>query len=232
METISLKDRRSGKKHIAFFDLDGTIIGANSGKELIRYAYKKGFITWIDVTKGLYLSLLYRFDFKDTAKIINSMVGWLKGVSEPDLETLSREIFKDHLIKSIRPEIVEEIRFHKNDGGMVVLLSSAIMPVCRLIADHLEMDDVICSTLEARNGFYTGNPEGSLCFGKEKIVRVTEFCNKNNINPAHSWYYGDSIADLPVLSSVGNPVCVNPDKKLLKAAAERGWKILSLKRGR
>jgi putative phosphoserine phosphatase/1-acylglycerol-3-phosphate O-acyltransferase len=230
METISSKDRNPGINYIAFFDLDGTIICSNSGKALILYAYKRGLITWKDIAKGMYLSFLYRFEFKDTAKIINSIVGWLKGVSESDLAALSEEIFKDHLKKSIRPEIVEQIRLHKKDGGMVVVLSSAIMPVCKAVADHLEMDDVICSTLETRNGIFTGNPDGSLCFGKEKVARLTEFCIKHNIKPCDSWYYGDSIDDLPVLSSVGNPVCVNPDKKLLKAARKRGWKVLSLEK--
>jgi putative phosphoserine phosphatase/1-acylglycerol-3-phosphate O-acyltransferase len=228
MVTISSKDRNSGIKYIAFFDLDGTIISANSGKVLILSAYRKGLITWLDVIKGIYLSVLYRFDFMDTLKIINSMVGWLKGVSESGLSALSQEISREHLINTIRPEIVEEIRLHKKEGGMVVILSSAIMPVCKAISDYLEMDEIICSTLETTSGIFTGNPEGSLCFGKEKVARLTEFCNKNNINPCHSWYYGDSIADLPVLSSVGNPVCVNPDKKLLKTARKRGWRILSL----
>lgn len=229
METISSKDN-SGKKYIAFFDLDGTLISANSGKELILCAYKKGFITWPHLLRGIYLSLLYRFDFKDTDKIINSMLGWLKGVSVSGLIALADEIFRDHLIKSIRPEVVEKIIFHKKDGGMVVILSSAIMPVCKAIADHLEMDDVICSALETRNGIFTGNPEGSLCFGKEKVTRLTEFCKKNNISPCNSWYYGDSTDDLPVLSIVGHPVCVNPDKKLLSAAIKRGWPVLSLEK--
>lgn len=226
METISLKDRNSGNNYIAFFDLDGTIIRANSGKELILYAHKKGFVTLLDLIKGIYLSLLYRFNVRDTVKIINSMVSWLKGVPESGLISLSEEICRDRLIKSISPEIEEEIRFHKKNGGMVVILSSAIMPVCKVIADHLLMDDVICSVLETRNGTFTGKPEGSLCFGEEKVARLTEFCDKNNTAPCHSWYYGDSIADLQVLTFVGIPVCVNPDKKLLKASKKRGWKVI------
>jgi len=228
METISSKDRNSGISYIAFFDLDGTIIGANSGKELILHAHRKGFISWADLLKGVYLSLLYKFEFKDTIFIINSMVGWLKGVSESALIGLAQEMVVNKLINNIRPEVVEEIRFHKKAGGVVVILSSAIMPVCKAIADHLEMDDVICSALESRNGILTGNAEGSLCFGDEKVIRLKEYCKKNNINPCHSWYYGDSMADLPILSYVENPVCVNPDKKLLKAAKNKDWKVLSL----
>jgi putative phosphoserine phosphatase/1-acylglycerol-3-phosphate O-acyltransferase len=230
MEIISSKGRNSGKRYAAFFDLDGTIIGANSGKAMILLAYKKGFISWIDIIKGLYLSFLYRFAVKDTVKIINSMVGWLKGVPETGLRNLSEELFKNHLIKSVYPEIVQEIMFHKKEGGMVVILSSAIMPVCREIANHLEINEIICSTLETKDGMLTGNPEGKLCFGTEKVIRLIEFCSENSMNPEQSWYYGDSIADLPVLSSVGYPVCVNPDKKLLKAAGKRGWKILTSSR--
>ena len=196
METISSKDN-SGKKYIAFFDLDGTLISANSGKELILYAYKKGFITWPDLLRGIYLSLLYRFEFKDTDKIINSMLGWLKGVSVTGLIALAEEIFRDSLMKSIRPEVVDRIVSHKKDGGMVVILSSAIVPVCRAIADHLEMDDVICSTLETGMVFL---PEilKDLLFRERESYKIEEFCKNNNINPCHSWYYGDSTDDLPV----------------------------------
>jgi phosphoserine phosphatase len=53
------------------------------------------------------------------------------------------------------------------------------------------------------------------------------YCKKNNCSPLNSWYYCDSISDLPALEIVGNPVCVNPDRKLKKTAIKRGWKILS-----
>jgi HAD superfamily hydrolase (TIGR01490 family) len=226
METIFSQSNNSGESYIAFFDLDGTIINANSGKASIMWSYKKGLMTRLDILRGLYQAILFRYGLKSTAKIINSMVGWLKGVSESALVNMSEEIFKDQLIKAIRPELVEKIRYHKNNGGMVVILSSALMPVCRAVADYLEMDDVICSVLETRDGILTGNTVGSICFGKEKAIRLNKFCHSHNINPLNSWYYGDSADDLQTLGCVGNPVCVNPDKKLLKAAKQRNWEIL------
>jgi len=88
------------------------------------------------------------------------------------------------------------------------------------------MDDIICSDIEVKNGYLTGRPRGRLCFGEEKKSRLREYCEKNNTKTSDAWYYGDSISDLPALSSVGNPLCVNPDKKLKKAAHKRGWKTL------
>jgi len=80
--------------------------------------------------------------------------------------------------------------------------------------------------LSQKMEFLQGNLKDRSVSGKKKVARLNEFCNKNNIDPYNSWYYGDSIADLHVLTSVGKPVCVNPDKKLLKAAGKRGWKVI------
>jgi phosphoserine phosphatase len=75
----------------------------------------------------------------------------------------------------------------------------------------------------------TGLPVGHLCFGEEKAVRLQEYCARKNSLQSDAWYYGDSISDLAALNIVGNPVCVNPDKKLKKTAIERNWKILNWK---
>ncbi|HUX56388.1 MAG TPA: HAD family phosphatase [Bacteroidales bacterium] len=226
METISSQDNTTGKNYIAFFDLDHTIISINSGKAFVKNAYKYGFMTGLHIITGLWLSILYKLNIKDPAKIIYTMVSWLKGVPEEQVKKLSSDVFRNYLLESIHPEILNEISYHKKNGARVVILSSSIQPLCLKVAEHLGIDDVICSDLEVNYGVYTGNTKGPICFGKEKIVRLKEYCNKNNINPIYSWYYGDDISDLLVLSSVGNPVCVNPDKKLRKAAYKKGWKIL------
>lgn len=38
--------------------------------------------------------------------------------------------------------------------------------------------------------------------------------------------YADSASDLPLLSSCGHPVAVNPDRRLWKAAQAAGWPVL------
>ena len=107
-----------------------------------------------------------------------------------------------------------------------MILSSALTTICRQMAENLNIDDIICSGLEVKNGYMTGRPLGHLCFGEEKAVRLKRYCEIFNFSLSEAWYYGDSISDLHALSVVGNPVCVNPDKKLKKAAKRRGWKIV------
>jgi HAD superfamily hydrolase (TIGR01490 family) len=226
METTSLNVSQSGKKYIAFFDLDRTIISENSGKILIQHAYRKGLISKRYVLWGFYLSLLYRFKLKDPVIIIQTITKWLRGTEEAALNELAEEIFNSYLKKSIHPEIQERIGFHKKDGAAVVILSSSVYPICKSVADYLSIDDIICTHLETESGVFTGLPHGEFCFNEEKVVRLSEYCEVNNTSLESTWYYGDSAADLPALRIVGNPVCVNPDKKLRREAILNGWKII------
>ena len=226
MESISSPISNLNKKYVAFFDLDRTIIRVNSGKIMARHAYNKGLMSRMDLIRGVFLSLLFKLNLKDPVKIISTMVSWVKGASEASLMALSAEVFKAYILSSIYDDVDSEIKFHHNEGGGIVILSSTILPICKNIADHLGVDDVICSKLEVSNGIYTGHLAGPPCFGEEKVTRLLEYCDENNLNPEDSWYYGDAISDLGILSIVGNPVCINPDRKLTRAANQRGWKIL------
>jgi len=116
-ETIFSEGRTSSKKYFAFFDLDRTIISANSGKLLMQYAYKKGLVTKKDLLKGIWLSVVFRLNLMDTLKIIDKMVSWLKGGSETAINELSQEIFRKEIIHSVRKEILTEISFHKREGA-------------------------------------------------------------------------------------------------------------------
>lgn len=79
--------------------------------------------------------------------------------------------------------------------------------------------------MEVTDGVLTGAPAGQFCFGKEKQIRLLEYCEKNNYDPSDTWYYTDSISDLSALEVVGHPVCVVPDRRLALIAREKGWKI-------
>jgi HAD superfamily hydrolase (TIGR01490 family) len=116
---------------------------------------------------------------------------------------------------------------HRENGANLVILSSALTAICSPVAKHLEMHSVICSELEIENQHFTGKPMGKFCLKDEKLLRMNQYLLANNYTNEDSYYYGDSIDDLPVLSSVGHPVCVNPDSRLKKIAIERNWAIQS-----
>jgi HAD superfamily hydrolase (TIGR01490 family) len=225
MEIISSVNHKIANRYTVFFDLDGTLISANSGSSLVRMAYKKRIMNRTGLLKAIYLSVLYRFKLMDTVKIINSMVSWVEGIPEKTISELSSEVSSKILIPSIRQEVLSEMKIHRDKEAQVVILSSAIKHICIEVAAHLRINDILCSDLEIEDGLFTGQPLGHLCFGEEKAKRLKEYCDNNNTSVVDAWYYGDSIPDLQALNVVGHPVCVNPDRKLSKAALKNGWRI-------
>jgi HAD superfamily hydrolase (TIGR01490 family) len=215
----------SGKSYVAFFDLDKTIIGINSGSLLVWEAYKNGAMSTGNLINAIFQSSLYKFNLRDTNLIILKMGTWLKGLPFKNFDELSVRVVNKYLIGSIRPEMIKEIDLHKEKNAAIVILSSAISTICEPIGRHLGVDDNICTSMEVTGGFLTGAPAGRFCFGDEKRIRLLSYCRINQYNPAEAWYYADSISDLPAFEVVGNPVCVTPDKKLRKTAVERGWRV-------
>ena len=47
-------------------------------------------------------------------------------------------------------------------------------------------------------------------------------------DPADCYAYSDSSNDLPLLTAVGTPVVVNPDRGLEQHARSEGWRVLTL----
>jgi HAD superfamily hydrolase (TIGR01490 family) len=128
---------------------------------------------------------------------------------------------------TIRPEILESFALHRSRGAAVVLLSSATSPICEPVAAHLELDALICTHLETRDGAFTGRTRGPLVYGKEKKRRMLSFCLEHEGEASDAWYYGDSHTDRHVMEAVGNPVAVSPDRRLKKIALRHTWPILA-----
>jgi HAD superfamily hydrolase (TIGR01490 family) len=227
METTFSGDRIITNDYIAFFDLDQTIANSISGKSLARSAFRKGLLTYRDLAGAIFLSLLFRLKLRDPLKIIDEMVSWVKGIPENSMAELCTEVSHSLIIPSVYKQAISEIEYHKEKNARVVILSSALTTVCHEVARYLNIDDIICSELEVKEGRMTGRPVGHICFGEEKAIRLHDYCVKNNSPQTEAWYYGDSISDLPALKAAGNPVCVNPDKSLRKEAIKNNWKILT-----
>jgi phosphoserine phosphatase len=64
-----------------------------------------------------------------------------------------------------------------------------------------------------------------ICFEEGKIYWLEQFIDEQAIDLAKSWFYTDSITDLPLLDLVGHPVAVNPDPLLYRQAVRRRWPV-------
>lgn len=214
-------------RYNVFIDLDKTLLSVDSATILAKSAYRQGLMRTRDLLNGLYLALMYKMEWRDTRKIINSMTAWMKGMPEEVFAEFASRISHDILIHYVRPEFRELIHDHQAQGARIVMLSAALSYVCQPLADLTGFDEVICSELEVAQGVFNGHPKGRLCFGEEKLVRVMAYYNTHPGDPKRDYYYADSISDLYVMKMVGFPVAVDPDKHLRRHARKAGWTIIS-----
>lgn len=109
----------------------------------------------------------------------------------------------------MRADVAERLRWHQEQGHVVVLVSASLQPYLDVLGDLLEVDAVLCTRLQSIDGLYTGELLGKNCRGEEKVSRLHEWCVAANI-PAESvkYAYGDSSGDHQMLFSVDNGVLV------------------------
>lgn len=212
--------------YIAFYDLDHTIFTGNSATHLVEESRRRGVMSPKKYRHAVWLSIIYKMNLGDPTRMINRMLSWLNGVREDELKSLCQEVFDTQLIQTIRPEILQVLEEHRNRKGANVLLSSATSPICAPVSVYLELDDVICTQLASVDGILTGKTDGKLVYGEEKMNRLLAYCQSHGFDPDQCYYYGDSYTDRHVMESVGKPVAVSPDSRLLKIAIGDNWPIL------
>ncbi len=126
---------------------------------------------------------------------------------------------------TIYPEAVELARQHKAEGHVVAIISGATRFVVRPIADRVGIEHTLYTRLEVEDGIFTGRVIEPICFEEGKIYWLQQFIEEHGIDLAKSYFYTDSITDLPLLNLVGHPVVTNPDPLLYRTAVKRRWPV-------
>ena len=93
------------------------------------------------------------------------------------------------------------------------------------LASHLGIDHTMHTHMEVVDGTFTGRVVQPVCFGEGKIYWLQQLIESQGLDLAKSWFYTDSITDLPLLDLVGHPVVVNPDPLLHREARRRCWPV-------
>ena len=216
----------------AFFDVDKTIRAENSGTAYLKSLYERGEIDWVQVLFGLGTYLRYKLNLLDIERWVEKNGVLFKGRSEASLAQEAAELFRSILLPSIYPEAEARVRWHLSQGHLVALVSGATKFVLEPLAAHLGVKHLLCTHLEAHDGVFTGRVVRPICFGEGKIYWIQQLIERESVDLARSWFYTDSITDLPLLDLVGHPVVVNPDPLLYRRALSRHWPVRFFERPR
>jgi HAD superfamily hydrolase (TIGR01490 family) len=119
----------------------------------------------------------------------------------------------------------------KHRGDLRVVITATNSFVTAPIAREFGIEHLIATEPEAKDGEFTGRVCGTPCFQEGKVRRLEAWLEARGESLASfdaSWFYSDSINDLPLLQRVTHPVAVDPDERLRAHAQRRTWPIISL----
>ena len=209
----------------AFFDVDKTILSRNSGALYMRALYDRGEIEWPEMLSNLGSYLRYKLDLLDIERWTRGMLERFEGQSEKRLIDEAEGWFSEYVRPTIYAEALELVRGHQRAGHVVALVSGATRYVSQPLADYLDVEHVMHTQLEVRDGNFTGRVIEPICFGEGKVYWLRQWIEREGIELARSHFYTDSITDQPLLELVGHPQVVNPDPLLYRLAIRRRWPI-------
>lgn len=215
----------AGPRVGAFFDMDKTLISENSGSLYMKYRYERGELSGWDLAKGLGAYLQYKVGILDIEHWTKEMMSQFRGQRERDLEKEAATWFDEMVAATVYPEAAELVRHHHRSGHVVAIVSGSTRFVVQPLARRLGIEHFLYTQLEVEDGCFTGRVIDPICFEEGKIYWLQQFIEHHQIDLAKSWFYTDSITDLPLLDLVAHPVVTNPDPFLYREAVRRAWPV-------
>ncbi|OLO59887.1 hydrolase [Actinomyces oris] len=218
----------TGHRAAAYFDLDKTILATSSTWALGTPMRRSGLISSRALAHGLIAQIPYLLvgaGAQRSSSLMEHLALMSAGISRRDLV----EVVEGALTTAIEPAVYAEaldlIEGHRRAGHDVVVVSASITEMVAPIARLVGADRAVATHMEVgEDGLFTGRISRSMLHS-EKVVALREDAAAHGIDPARCWAYSDSISDEPMLSTVGHPVAVNPDRDLRRLAQERDWPV-------
>lgn len=136
--------------------------------------------------------------------------GVFAGKDAREVESLGIQFASKVADKWLRSDVATRMRWHQEQGHVVILVSASLGAYLHPLGDLLEVDAVMCTELEEKDGLLTGKLVGQNCRGKEKASRVQKWCQESGIATEDLVYaYGDSSGDTELLELFSEPTWVN-----------------------
>jgi len=214
---------------LVFVDVDNTLVNGASIYMFAIEAWKSGFIKWHHVIPALFQQRYFIRKGETTKRVKSTREraqALVAGHQVRDFEKVAESAWRRSIAPKVFPEMIERINHHKSQGHEIWLLTASPQGLASVMARDLTLTGAIGTTLEEKDGAFTGEIDGELLHGPLKAKAAVQHALESRVNLAHCYAYSDSAADIPLLESVGHPVAVNPDHTLLAHATELSWPIL------
>ena len=215
----------SGAHVGAFFDLDRTLIKGFSAKDFMKARILSGKVSAKEIVAQFAGVISYASGNGNFASMAAIGAKGVQGVREQVFIEVGEEVYHKHLAAAIYPEARALVAAHIAKGHTVAIISAATPYQVEPIARDFGIGHVMCTRMEVEDGVFTGNIIEPACWGEGKAHAAKELAEEHGLDLRKSFFYTDSVEDLPLLEIVGKPRPMNPDAKLSGLAFQNDWPV-------
>lgn len=210
----------------AIFDLDRTLVRANTSLLYARWLRRQGRSSRRNLARSAWMMLQYTLGTLDFEVIARGVAAAMAGRDEREFRRQLEDWVRAEVLRHVSDGARRAVASAKVLGRPCMILTSTMTYVADPVAASLGIEHVVASRVEVAGGRFTGRHVPPACYGPHKVGMAEAWAAAHAVDLARSSFYSDSISDVPMLERVGEPYAVNPDPRLRWVAVRRGWPVL------
>ena len=216
--------------NLALFDLDNTLLAGDSDFEWAQFLIEEGVLDReVYEARNQHFYDQYKAGTLDIREFLDFQLKPLARHTRDVLDAWHAQFMAKKIMPIIRDSARELVSRHANDARVLITATNSF--VTAPIAREFGIETLIATDPEQREGQFTGGVTGVPCFREGKVRRLESWLagqGRTLDSFERSWFYSDSLNDLPLLERVTDPVAVDPDDTLRAHAQKRGWPVITL----
>lgn len=210
---------------LVVFDLDHTLLTANSSFRFGLYLYRQKYFSFWKLLSCLSDYVRHKWLGMSIQTLhVRSFLRLFKGRMAAEIGLLVTKFLKEHLPSLLSAPVLRRLHEAQSRGDYLLILSSSPDFLVGEIAKFLQVDHWKGTAYQMGRGKFVALSQ--IIEGETKAQYLKELLHHLALPLSQLTVYSDSYLDLPILKMAGEAIGVRPDFQLRKICLQNSWEIL------